>query len=111
MVFGLGPMGCIPLQRALSLDGKCQNKASNLAVRFNKAATTMLADLETKLPNASYKFGEAYDLVNDVITNPQKYGMYITKYIINRSLGKHKSRNHQIYLVIFTENILTFQFF
>ncbi|CAH2067243.1 unnamed protein product [Thlaspi arvense] len=74
MVFGLGPMGCIPLQRALSLDGKCQNKASSLAVRFNKAATKMLLDLETKLPNASYKFGEAYDLVNDVITNPQKYG-------------------------------------
>ncbi|KAG5409999.1 hypothetical protein IGI04_006318 [Brassica rapa subsp. trilocularis] len=74
MVFGLGPMGCIPLQRALSLDGKCQNKASSLAVRFNKAATTMLKDLETKLPNANYKFGEAYNLVNDVITNPQKYG-------------------------------------
>lgn len=77
MVFGLGPMGCIPLQRALSLDGKCQNKASSLAVRFNKAATTMLKDLETKLPNANYKFGEAYNLVNDVITNPQKYGMYV----------------------------------
>ncbi|CAL9240652.1 unnamed protein product [Arabidopsis halleri] len=74
MVFGLGPMGCIPLQRALSLDGNCQNKASNLAKKFNKAATTMLLDLEAKLPNASYRFGEAYDLVNDVITNPKKYG-------------------------------------
>lgn len=74
MVFGLGPMGCIPLQRALSLDGNCQNKASNLAKKFNKAATTMLLDLEAKLPNASYRFGEAYDLVNNIITNPKKYG-------------------------------------
>lgn len=74
MVFGLGPMGCIPLQRVLSLSGECQDKTNNLALGFNKAATKLLEDLSSSLPNASFKFGDAYDVVNDVITNPSKYG-------------------------------------
>ncbi|XP_058228058.1 GDSL esterase/lipase At1g74460 [Rhododendron vialii] len=74
MVFGLGPMGCIPLQRVLSTSGACQQKTNNLALSFNKATSKLVSELSTKLPNASYKFGDAYDVVNDVITNPQKYG-------------------------------------
>ncbi|GMJ04947.1 hypothetical protein like AT1G74460 [Hibiscus trionum] len=74
MVFGLGPMGCIPLQRVLSTTGKCQERANKLALSFNKAASKLLVDLETQLPNASFKFGDAYDVVDDVIRNPYKYG-------------------------------------
>ncbi|KAL4352497.1 hypothetical protein GQ457_06G036850 [Hibiscus cannabinus] len=74
MVFGLGPMGCIPLQRVLSTTGKCQERANKLALSFNKAASKLLVDLETQLPDASYKFGDAYDVVDDVIRNPNKYG-------------------------------------
>ncbi|KAF3437682.1 hypothetical protein FNV43_RR20438 [Rhamnella rubrinervis] len=74
MVFGLGPMGCIPLQRVLSTSGDCQERTNKLALSFNKAASNLLNDLSNNLPNASYKFGDAYDVVNDVITNPSKYG-------------------------------------
>ncbi|KAJ4712948.1 GDSL esterase/lipase [Melia azedarach] len=74
MVFGLGPMGCIPLQRVLSTTGDCQQKTNKLAISFNQAATTLLNSLSSKLANASFKFGDAYDVVNDVITNPEKYG-------------------------------------
>lgn len=74
MVFGLGPMGCIPLQRVLSTSGGCQQKTNKLALSFNKATSNLVSQLSTKLPNASYRFGDAYDVVNDVITNPQKYG-------------------------------------
>ncbi|KAL5544495.1 hypothetical protein UlMin_008279 [Ulmus minor] len=74
MVFGLGPMGCIPLQRVLSSSGACQQKANKLALSFNKASSKLLDDLSSSLPNASYKFGDAYDVVNDVISNPSKYG-------------------------------------
>ncbi|KAI3440600.1 Lipase_GDSL domain-containing protein [Psidium guajava] len=74
MVFGLGPMGCIPLQRVLSSSGDCQDRANKLALSFNRATSQMLEKMSGKLTNASYRFGEAYDVVNDVISNPYKYG-------------------------------------
>ena len=74
MVFGLGPMGCIPLQRVLSTSGDCQDRTNKLAISFNKAASKLMDDLGKQLPNSSYRFGDAYDVVNDVITNPNKHG-------------------------------------
>ncbi|TXG51730.1 hypothetical protein EZV62_024254 [Acer yangbiense] len=74
MVFGLGPMGCIPLQRVLSSDGNCQERTNKLALSFNQAGTKLLDNISTKLANASFKFGDAYGVVNDVITNPGNYG-------------------------------------
>ncbi|PSS07913.1 GDSL esterase/lipase [Actinidia chinensis var. chinensis] len=74
MVFGLGPMGCIPLQRVLSTSGECQEKTNKLALSFNQAASNLVNQLSSKLPNASFQFGDAYDVVNDVIINPYKYG-------------------------------------
>ncbi|KAJ1421875.1 SGNH hydrolase superfamily [Sesbania bispinosa] len=74
MVFGLGPMGCIPLQRVLSTTGNCRDKANKLAVSFNKAASNLVDDLVKILPNSRYRFGDAYDVVYDVISNPIKYG-------------------------------------
>ncbi|EXB44697.1 GDSL esterase/lipase [Morus notabilis] len=76
MVFGLGPMGCIPLQRVLTTSGSggCQARTNKLALSFNKASSKLLDDLSSTLPNASYKFGDAYDVVDDVIENPSKYG-------------------------------------
>lgn len=74
MVFGLGPMGCIPLQRVLSTTGNCQDRANKLALSFNQASSKLLDGLTKTLPNANYRFGDAYDVINNLITNPQKYG-------------------------------------
>lgn len=74
MVFGLGPMGCIPLQRVLSTSGNCQDKTNKLAQSFNLATKNMVEGLSNTFPNAEFKFGDAYDVVNDVISNPYKYG-------------------------------------
>ncbi|KAK7354160.1 hypothetical protein VNO80_19618 [Phaseolus coccineus] len=74
MVFGLGPMGCIPLQRVLSTSGDCQDRTNKLAIRFNKGGSKLIDELEKELPNSSFRFGDAYDVVNDVISNPNKYG-------------------------------------
>ncbi|MED6217465.1 hypothetical protein PIB30_018101 [Stylosanthes scabra] len=74
MVFGLGPMGCIPLQRVLSASGNCQDRTNKLALSFNKAAAKLIDDLGIQLANSSFRFGDAYDVVNDVISNPNKYG-------------------------------------
>lgn len=76
MVFGLGPMGCIPLQRVLSTSGSggCQDRTNKLALGFNEATIKLVSKLSTTLPNATIRFGDAYDVVNDLITNPDKYG-------------------------------------
>ncbi|KAI4329625.1 hypothetical protein MLD38_027993 [Melastoma candidum] len=74
MVFGLGPMGCIPLQLVLSTTSGCQERTNKLALSFNRAVSKMVNDLGSQLPNASFTFGDAYDVVNDLISNPSKYG-------------------------------------
>ncbi|KAF5730159.1 putative zinc finger protein [Tripterygium wilfordii] len=74
MVFGLGPMGCIPLQRVLTTSGDCQDRTNKLALSFNKATSKLVNSLSTQLANANYRFGDAYDVVSDVISNPHKYG-------------------------------------
>jgi len=86
MVFGLGPMGCIPLQRVLSTSGDCQDRTNKLAIRFNRASSKLIDELQKQLPNSSYRFGDAYDVVNDVISNPNKYGKH--KYLIHRTLSE-----------------------
>jgi len=74
VVFGLGPMGCIPLQRVLSTTGNCREKANKLALSFNKGVSELVDDLGKHFPDSTYRFGDAYDVVNDVISNPNKYG-------------------------------------
>ncbi|KAF6134509.1 hypothetical protein GIB67_028530 [Kingdonia uniflora] len=74
MVFGLGPMGCIPLQRVLSSSGDCQDRTNKLALGFNKVGNKIVNDLSSNLKNVSFRFGDAYDVVEDVINNPNKYG-------------------------------------
>ncbi|XXG70598.1 hypothetical protein AAC387_Pa07g0042 [Persea americana] len=73
-LFRLGPLGCIPLQRILSSTGACQDSTNQLAVTFNEAASELVLGLSSSLPNTSYKFGDAYGIVLDVIHNPLKYG-------------------------------------
>ncbi|KAK1313484.1 GDSL esterase/lipase [Acorus calamus] len=71
---GLGPMGCIPILRVLSTSGACQESTNKLALSFNQATGKLMEDLNVKLPNASFRFGEAYDAVQDIINDPAKYG-------------------------------------
>jgi phospholipase/lecithinase/hemolysin len=72
--FGLGPMGCIPLQRYLTSSGGCQASTNKLARSFNTQAGALLERLSTSLPNATFRFGEAYDYFQDIIDRPYMYG-------------------------------------
>ncbi|XP_042422125.1 GDSL esterase/lipase At1g74460-like [Zingiber officinale] len=72
--FGLGPMGCIPLQRFMTSTGSCQESTNKLAQNFNKASANLLDDLSNSLPNATFKFGDAYDAFQSLIDRPYLYG-------------------------------------
>lgn len=69
-------MGCIPLQRFLTTSGECQEKTNQLALGFNQKASQVMQDLSATLPNATFRFGDAYDVVQDVINNPHRYGKH-----------------------------------
>ncbi|KAJ4761491.1 GDSL esterase/lipase [Rhynchospora pubera] len=72
--FGLGPMGCIPLQRWLTSSGSCQQSTNKLAKTFNQQAMNLMKDLSSSLPNATFRFGDAYDAFQDLINRPTVYG-------------------------------------
>jgi len=71
---GLGPLGCIPLQRVLTSDGSCQQNLNEYAVKFNAAAKNLITDLSSKLPAASFVFADGYTFFTKLIENPQAYG-------------------------------------
>ncbi|KAG0477915.1 hypothetical protein HPP92_012634 [Vanilla planifolia] len=72
--FGLGPMGCIPLQRFMTSTGGCNESTNKLSRMFNKKSEDLLKKLSGRLPNASFVFGDAYDSFQDVINQPETYG-------------------------------------
>ncbi|XP_072952651.1 GDSL esterase/lipase At1g74460 [Typha angustifolia] len=72
--FGLGPMGCIPLQRILTSSGGCQASTNKLARDFNTEAKKLFDNLSSSLSNATFRFGDAYDYFQDLINRPNMYG-------------------------------------
>lgn len=82
MVFGLGPLGCIPLQRVLSISGECKYRANVLSQKFNHAGMRLLTRLSKQLPNSSFIFGDVYDIVYDMISNPEKHGTRLSTFIL-----------------------------
>ncbi|CAN6484561.1 unnamed protein product [Victoria cruziana] len=72
--FGLGPMGCIPLERVLNSNYTCQDSVNKLAMSFNDKTRQLMQDLSAQLPNATFQFGDAYEEFVALIANPPKYG-------------------------------------
>jgi phospholipase/lecithinase/hemolysin len=73
--FGLGPMGCIPLQRLLQRSSTaCQDSTNKLALSFNKQAGAVIERLSSSLPNATFQFGDVYDYFQDIINRPYMHG-------------------------------------
>ncbi|KAK8933676.1 GDSL esterase/lipase [Platanthera zijinensis] len=75
---GLGPMGCIPSQRVHSPDGNCLELLNEWAVQFNSRIQSLIAVLNSQLPGARFSFSNSYDIVLDLIQNPQSYGFKVS---------------------------------
>lgn len=72
---GLGPLGCIPSQRVRTGTGECLEQANQYALEFNSRVKKLLVALNAKLPGAQMALADSYDIVLDLINNPQRYGM------------------------------------
>jgi len=87
MVFhGLAPLGCIPSQRVKSKNGQCLKRVNQLVREFNSQVQKLLVSLNSKLPGAQLGFADSYQIVMDLIVNPQAYGNKTNHICTNRLL-------------------------
>ncbi|KAI3451291.1 hypothetical protein Pfo_007956 [Paulownia fortunei] len=79
MVFhGLGPLGCIPSQRAKSSRGQCLGQVNLWVQQFNSKVQKLIATLNSHLPSSQLIFADTYQAVLDLIENPSAYGFKVS---------------------------------
>ncbi|KAG9445011.1 hypothetical protein H6P81_016351 [Aristolochia fimbriata] len=79
MIFhGLGPLGCIPSQRAKSKTGGCLTRVNEWVKVFNSSVRKLLRSLNGKLPGAGFTFADTFGPVLDLILRPTSYGFRVS---------------------------------
>ncbi|CAA2974298.1 GDSL esterase lipase At5g37690 [Olea europaea subsp. europaea] len=78
MFHGIGPLGCIPSQRAKSSRGQCLKQVNLWVQQFNSEVQKLLANLNRHLPSAQFSFADTYQAVLDLIDNPTAYGFKVS---------------------------------
>ncbi|EYU38777.1 hypothetical protein ABFS82_03G072800 [Erythranthe guttata] len=79
-VFGLPPIGCVPVSRTLrgGLKRKCAKEYNEAAQLFNNKLSAEIASLKSaQLSEAIIVYADIYNPTLDIIRNPQKYGFEI----------------------------------
>ncbi|KAF6153724.1 hypothetical protein GIB67_000957 [Kingdonia uniflora] len=77
LVVGVGPLGCIPIVRALKLvpDERCSLHANKLIQGYNKKLKAMLNRLNQELgPESIFVYGNSYDIFFRILENYREYG-------------------------------------
>ncbi|KAA0053543.1 GDSL esterase/lipase 2-like [Cucumis melo var. makuwa] len=75
--FGVGPLGCFPLVKAVILQGKdeCFDEITELAKLHNKHLYKTLLRLGKKLEGFVYTYVDSFTVVIELLNNPAKYGL------------------------------------
>lgn len=82
MIFlGLGPLGCVPSQRAKSTTNECLHQVNEWVIQFNSKVQKLMNVLNVKLNNAQLTFVDTYQDGIDLVENPSKYGK--ARYLLN----------------------------
>ncbi|KAL2551060.1 GDSL-like Lipase/Acylhydrolase superfamily protein [Forsythia ovata] len=78
VVVNIGPLGCIPFIRAVSLNilgGKCSTKVNALVRGYNKKLKEELDRMNNNMGrNAIFVYANSYDIFREIILNFPKYG-------------------------------------
>eukprot|EP01018_Ginkgo_biloba_P006045 Gb_20605 [translate_table: standard] len=79
ILFGVGPLGCIPLQRwSHNMGGACDEDLNSWVRQFNSLTEKLLSNLNSQLPGSRFYFVDIYSVVADLIKNPQAYGFDVS---------------------------------
>lgn len=76
LLAGVGPLGCIPNQRASSTGptDQCVGQVNQMAGYFNRGLRSLVKQLNTDHPGSVFLYGNTYDALEDMLRNPTKYG-------------------------------------
>lgn len=70
---GIGPLGCIPNQRASAPPDRCVDYVNQILGTFNEGLRSLVDQLN-KHPGAMFVYGNTYGSVGDILNNPGTYG-------------------------------------
>ncbi|KAL5700101.1 hypothetical protein ACHQM5_025594 [Ranunculus cassubicifolius] len=73
---GLTAFGCLPLERTTNFIGghACMEEYNKVARDFNVKLNKLIPKLNEELPDITVVYSGVYDILDDAIKNPQKYG-------------------------------------
>ncbi|EHA8588158.1 GDSL esterase/lipase [Cocos nucifera] len=78
---GLGPIGCVPLERSLNLittGGSCMEEYNKVARDFNAKVQASIDELSATLPGIQLKLAPVYDFFLYVVQNGFLYGKFLS---------------------------------
>ena len=77
-ILGMPPVGCVPLQRTLAggLARDCDPARNHAAQLYNSRLKEEIARLQEELQCQKIGYVDIYDILQDMITNPCKYGAH-----------------------------------
>lgn len=70
---GIGPLGCIPNQRAMAPPGRCMDSVNQMLGTFNEGLRAMVDQLNRNHPGAIFAYGNTYAAFGDILNNPAAY--------------------------------------
>ncbi|XP_031251411.1 GDSL esterase/lipase At1g71250-like [Pistacia vera] len=74
LVAGIGPLGCIPNQRAQAPSGRCNDYANQILGTFNEGLKPLMDELNKRCPGAIFVSFNTYAAVGDILNNPATFG-------------------------------------
>ncbi|KAH9325576.1 hypothetical protein KI387_005754, partial [Taxus chinensis] len=81
MVTAVGPLGCVPSQRALrTVNGSCDPTLQRAAALFNGGLLNIIRQLNSQYGSTVYTFANSFSMNMDVVSNPGAFG-FVTSQI------------------------------
>ena len=81
------PVGCLPSQRATTVDGECDGDGNYLSELFNSLLRVEMAKaVTTSVPAMRYSIASLYNVLTDMIANPTLAGKHQRFILINKVL-------------------------
>ncbi|KAI3971033.1 hypothetical protein MKX01_024680 [Papaver californicum] len=75
VVANVGPVGCIPIERALYTTGdSCRSVMNDAAMLFNKKLKSLIMELNSNLVESKFVYVDSYRVLSDIFDNYQSYG-------------------------------------
>ncbi|WOL12693.1 GDSL esterase/lipase [Canna indica] len=79
LLAGIGPLGCIPNQRASGLvpADRCVDQVNQIVGYFNSGLRSLVKQLNTDHQGAFFIYGDTFRGLGEILNNPSRYGFSV----------------------------------